>query len=196
MTRGGSGLTHRRWEWVNAYMRTWNATAASRAVGYKHPKPAGHNLLKNPVIQEEIKRRMSATEMEVGEVLYRFAEQARANIGDFLEQDEDTGKIQINWQAVKERGHLIKAVRHTKLGPTIELHDAQKALELIGRSLGMFVDKVDLKNTQTGDITVRFVANDGRDDQVVPPTPTGGIVTSGGIAELAERAEQSRTSDS
>lgn len=193
MTRGGSGLTDRRRKWIDVYLQTRNATEASRVVGYKYPRQAGHNLLQNPVVKEEIKRRMAATEMEVGEILYRFAEQARANIADFIAPDP-AGGIKLNWEEIKRRGYLIKSIKHTRSGPILELHDSQKALELIGKHLGMFVEKVSMESNQTGEITVRFVS--GHPDQLVSPAPASGVIESGGVDGTANGRDQPGAPDS
>ena len=45
-------------------------------------------------------------------------------------------------EKLAEFGHLIKSVSNTSHGLTVTLHDAQKALELIGRHYALFTDKL------------------------------------------------------
>lgn len=54
--------------------------------------------------------------------------------------------------------YLVKKFADTpRNGLTIELHDAQSALELIGRNQGMFKDKVELTGKDGGPVEYEFV---------------------------------------
>ncbi|HSW63413.1 MAG TPA: terminase small subunit [Dissulfurispiraceae bacterium] len=157
-------LTRRQRLFIEAYLQTWNASEAARRAGFANPGQQGHRLLKNVEIAAAVEARIREAAMQTAEVLSRLAEQARANIGEFIivkqvaldapedqdEQDPDqpdtsTGVntvtvMEIDWEQVKARGHLIKRITPGRYGTTIELHDGQTALVHIGRNLKLFTD--------------------------------------------------------
>lgn len=53
-------------------------------------------------------------------------------------------------QALREAGlgHLIKGVRRTRSVTNVELHDPDKAEELLARHLGMFVERHEIKTKE------------------------------------------------
>lgn len=100
--------------------------------------------------------------MGADEVLSRLAEQARSSIADVITVDErgwrlDLAKVQAN-------GHLVKRIRETREGPDVELHDAQAALSLLGKHLGLFVDVHEVR--ETADVTV-YIPDNTRDQATV-----------------------------
>lgn len=141
-------LSSRHKLFVDVYLETWNITRAAQAAEYKHPRTYGSHLLTQIDIQAEIKRRLAEKAMEADEVLARLKEQASANIGDFILKepcrDEDGNEyytIRLNWDMIKEKGHLIKKITHNPNGPVIELYDGQSALVHIGKHHGLFIDR-------------------------------------------------------
>lgn len=169
-------LTAKRRRFVEAYLTTWNATEAARQAGYSYPGKVGPRLTKTPAVEQAIRARIEAVAMGADEVLMRLAQQARASIGDYL---DETGEI--DWLKVKRDGHLIKSAARNSRGDRIELYDAQAALVHIGRHLALFVDRLEVREEETmpafGDgeleraartvmafqeeLVRRFAANDG-----------------------------------
>jgi len=91
-----------------------------------------------------IQARLAEEAMSADEALHRLADQARfdpANVAEALEQGSPAAIL----RKAAELGcsHLIKAVKYTKFGINVEFHDPQKALELIGRHLKLFTDRVE-----------------------------------------------------
>jgi len=110
----------------------------------------------NDSIREVIEARIAEKAMSADEALIRLADMARGNLADFV---QDYGAI--DWEAVKAKGHLVKKISHTAgKQSSIELYDAQSALEKIGRAHGLFVDR----HEQTGEIVLKVV-RDGTDSQ-------------------------------
>jgi len=98
--------------------------------------------------------------MSGDEVLGRLSQEARTNISEFIKKridpvlDKDgnpTGAIVetfgINWEVVKEKGHLIKSITSTANGPRIELYDGQSAKVQLGKYHKLFVDRQDVSGT-------------------------------------------------
>ena len=105
------------------------------------------------------------------EVLGRLSEHARVSVADFVTvklvpttlviplSDDDEGDapagveqgfvqvVELNAEAIKVNGHLIKSITPTKWGPRIELHDGQSALVQLGRYHKLFVDQAEVKST-------------------------------------------------
>jgi len=161
-----AGLTEKQKMFVLEYLVDLNATAAALRAGYSD-KTAGkiaHQLLEKTRIQEAIqeamKKRERRTEITSDKVLHQLAKIAFGDIKDFVTfeerrteytTDEDsegnTVKIQKEYSAVRIRpsdevdGTLLAEVAETKDGLKIKRHDSLKALELIGKHLGMFTEK-------------------------------------------------------
>ncbi len=132
-------LNNKRRIFIEEYLRTWNASEAARRAGYAHPGSQGHRLLKNVEIEAEIQRRLNELKMGADEVLIRLSGMARADISEFI---NDYGGI--DWDKVRAQGYLIKKIRHNRgKNSEIELHDAQSALQLIGKHHKLFTDRVE-----------------------------------------------------
>ena len=116
--------------------------------------------------------------MSADEVLMRLAEQARGDLGKFLNKDGDS--ITIDLKAMKADGktHLIKRISQTKrrrttkdvteeeVSTTLELYDAQAAQQLIGKHHKLFTDKVSFGD-EDGAIPIMLV-QPGQLDKLKP----------------------------
>jgi phage terminase small subunit len=151
---------------IEAYLETWNATEAARQAQYKDAMRSGWQLLKLSQVQAAIQARLEEVAMPANEVLTRLTQQARVNAGDFFKfkhvpvkdekgqpiVDENTGEVvtklvfdSIDWDMVRTHGYLIKKLGWARNGqPVLELHDSQKALELLGKHHRLFFDQVDM----------------------------------------------------
>ena len=134
----------RRQNFVEAYLRTWNASEAARQAGYLGDAAQnGWRLLQHPEIQGQIRERLAAMTLQADEVLARIADQARGDMGDFITIGDD-GQARLDLAKAERKGvtHLIKRLRQQASGGwDIELYDAQSALALLARHLQLFVDK-------------------------------------------------------
>lgn len=138
---------------IEAYLVTWVGAEAARIAGYAWPEKAATRLMKDARVQAAITARLDEVAMPANEVLARLAQQARVNMGDFIDVvdcvDPKTGAryrdIAIKWDVVKSYGYLVKKISYSRQGkPQIELVDNQKALELLGKKHKLFADVVDL----------------------------------------------------
>lgn len=134
-------LSAKRRAFVEEYLKDFNATAAARRAGYKHPNQMGPRLVKVGIIQQAIKQRLAEAAMEADEVLARLSKQARADIADFIVIDEETGKPVLDLRKAEGKTDLIKSVRETKDGTIIELHNSQSALVQMGKAHGAFEER-------------------------------------------------------
>jgi len=136
------GLAVKQLRFVEEYPKDWNATAAAKRAGYseKTAYSQGQRLLKHVEVKAAIDERIRQLTMSADEVLLRLAQHARADLSDVVDDDKT-----LNWKRAREAGktHLIKTLSVTDKGERVQLHDPQRALELIGRAQGLFIDKVE-----------------------------------------------------
>lgn len=155
-------LTNKQQAFIEEYLLDFNATRAAERAGYRGNANSlacmGYELLRNPKIESVVRRRLQEKAMHADEVLMRLADQARADIGDFLRRDGD-GPLVVDLEQAHRLGtlHLVKKLKHrvfhhvddrgnvthVEVRAEIELHDAQKALELLGKHHGLFKERVE-----------------------------------------------------
>lgn len=132
----------------------------------------GYENLNKPHIKQEIDKRMKdrekRTEITQDKVLKELASIGFANASDFVKVEEkeyisgyekdEEGNLDIN-RPIYSRGKFVNiyetdsiekeklaalaGIKHGANGIEIKLHDKVKALELIGKHLAMFTDKVE-----------------------------------------------------
>lgn len=157
-----------------------NGTEAARRAGYAGDdrtlaSVASENLRK-PDIRSQIEARFEEVAMPAKEVLARLADQARSSMGDFMEIQED-GKIRLKLKEASANGklHLIKKIKveETLIGPlvtgqvvSLELYDAQSALQLIGKHHSLFVERSEHTGKDGGPIEHKFDLSGLSDDQL------------------------------
>ncbi len=133
-----SVLTFRQRLFVSYYLgdANGNATEAARMAGYAVPGVQGCENLAKPNIRAEIEAALVGPAMSADETLARISDFASADLGDFAEMFKvEEGVVVFDLKAAKAAGisHLLKSVKPSKYGMTVELHDAQAALEKLAR---------------------------------------------------------------
>ena len=135
-------LTDKQALFVEEYLQDFNATRAAERAGYSGDENSlavqGHRLLRNAKIAERVRLRLQEAAMTANEVLSRLAAIARSSYSEYLTSDAtvDFGRLIADGQ-----GFLVKAIKDTRYGKQIEFYDAQRALELIGKRYGLFVER-------------------------------------------------------
>lgn len=139
-------LTDKERAFVLAYVECLNGAKAARAAHYSESSIytiASENLRK-PHIRTAIDALLAERAMPAGEILARLTDHARGSLEDFLSV---RGRgIALDLKKATDRGvlHLVKRYSKTKQGVTIELHDPQAALQLLGRHYRLFIDRTEL----------------------------------------------------
>jgi len=141
-----AALTDKERAFVLAYVDCLNATKAAKLARYSETsaRQIGSENLSKPHIRTAIDALLDARAMPAGEILARLSEYARGSMEDFFSV---RGRgITLDLKKASERGvlHLIKRYSKTKQGVTIELHDPQAALQLLGRHYRLFIDRTEL----------------------------------------------------
>jgi len=147
-------LTSKQKIFCDEYLIDLNATRA-----YKKAYPSvkkddtaavnGNRLLRNAKVKEYIDKRMKdrekRTEITQDMVLKELAAIAFSNGADFAKvTDVNIVEIIPTDELPIDKKKAISAIKETKFGINIETCDKVKALELLGKHLGMFKDKLEL----------------------------------------------------
>lgn len=167
-------LTERQEQFCNEYLIDLNATQAAIRAGYKEKTAysAGQRLLKHVEIQKRIQQlkneRSERTEISQDRVLKELAAIAFADATDFVQVTEkplynsdgekmldNAGKIIMipdveitETEKLKpEQKKAIASIKQGRNGIEVKLNDKTKALELLGRHLGMWNDKQEINLT-------------------------------------------------
>lgn len=143
MSRIGK-LTNKQQAFIDAYcsISKFNATDAARRAGYKHPEVQGSQNLEK--LSVEISKRMQHLKEKSGASIMSQQEVAQ-RLSKFA-----NGSIKV--QQLANNGKLVDAPVSPK--------DQLKALELLGKSYGMFVDKKEV----SGDMSIDIGIGDYDDD--------------------------------
>lgn len=155
--------------WLKVYLSTWNATEAARQAGYKDPEQAGYENKRKQELAAAIEQHIESI-MPAGEVLQRLADHARGSMADFI--DVDTNTLDLQKAAQEGKLHLIKKFTRvdteTSSRVSIEIHDAQSALGLLGKHHGLFKEVIDV-HFNPGELTDEQLARiaAGEDPQMV-----------------------------
>lgn len=164
---------------VNEYVKCWNASEAARKAGYsvRSAGSIGHELLKKPEIDAEIRRKLEESAMSADEVLQRLGKQARGSHESWIKVGDD-GKIYFDFSSKEARQNLdlikkIKTRRTITRGEEeetetewveVELYDSQRALELIGKHHKIFTENVDLTTKGEQIKVVEVIKHNGSED--------------------------------
>lgn len=167
-------MTDKQNRFCEEYLIDLNATQAVIRAGYstKGASVTGAKLLTNTKIRARIDAAMAAQSRRTGisadRVVRELARLAFVNPSDVI----DTNKATVKHDASRDDTAAISSIKikvsDSEQGSSIEreirLTDKNKALELLGRHLGMFNDKLNV----TGDAVVKIIDDVPQD--VVPDT--------------------------
>ena len=145
-------LTPKQAEFVRQYLVDLNATAAAIRAGYSErtAKSQGQRLLTNVDVSAALAaakaEREQRTEITQDRVVSELAKIAFADPRELMEWGPEGVKLKDSAELTEEQAASVAEVSETttKDGGSLRLkkHDKVKALELLGRHLGMFTDKV------------------------------------------------------
>ena len=147
-------MTEKQKIFADEYLIDLNATRAYR-VAYPSVKKdetasaAAARMLRNVKVQkyisDRIEERQKRTEVTQDRVLQELAYIAFARVTDYATVRNDVVKIKNTDELTDEQIRAISGIKEGKFGIELKLNDKEKALELLGRHLGMWNDKLDIK---------------------------------------------------
>lgn len=167
-------MTEKQKIFADEYLIDLNATRAYRKAYPSVKKDetaaqAGSRMLRNVKVAEYIAERMQArqerTEITQDRVLEELAAIAFARATDYAEVKDDQVFIKDTAGLSENRIKAIAGIKQGKFGIEVKLNDKEKALELLGRHLGMFKDRVEVsgleeEKTKLSDL-IRQMRGDG-----------------------------------
>lgn len=152
------GLNPKKRRFVAEYLKDLNGTQAAIRSGYAEAtaKEQACRLLKEPQIQALVKKgmdkRSERTEITQDKVLIELSKIAFGNMRDVASWNESGVRFKPSDELTDDQAATIQEVTETtnQHGGSLKIkqHDKVKALELIGRHLGMFKDKVEIIDTE------------------------------------------------
>ena len=147
-------LTEKQKRFVDEYLIDLNATQAAIRAGYsvRTAKDIGCENLAKPNIQQKISEKMAERSKRTGvnqdRIVLELAKIAFVNAADVIDSDDATIKAGATDDDNAPIQSLKVKVIPTKEGEGVEreirLNDKLKALELLGKHLGMWNDKLDV----------------------------------------------------
>ena len=157
-------LTPKQMRFVDEWLIDFNGKQAAIRAGYsaKTAEATAARLLRNVKVQAEISRRQKdlqrRTEVTQDRVVKELARVAFADATDYacvetLTYENEDGTVSpVQIVSPKDTDTLsddqraaIASIKQGANGVEIKLHDKIKALELLGRHIGMFTDKLEVK---------------------------------------------------
>ena len=138
-------LSPRRERFAQEYLKDRLGGQAVVRAGYS-PRGAtvtACRLLANANVQERIAELAAATEMSGEEIIARLTLQARGAQGEYIYLNS-LGEPALNLEKLKADGlaHLIKGFSVSAKGLRFEFYDAQAALIILGKSVGVLTERV------------------------------------------------------
>ncbi len=138
------------------YLIDLNATQAAIRAGYsvKTATVIANENLRKPYIQQHIEQRMKVrserTNITQDQVISELTKIAFSNVTDYVnvitKDQQQAVVIKDSDELDDDQRAAIKSIKNRLYGIEIEPYDKLKALELLGRHLGMFTDKVEVKD--------------------------------------------------
>ena len=167
-------MTEKQKIFADEYLIDLNATRAYRKAYPSVKKDetaaqAGSRMLRNVKVAEYIAERMQARQERTGitqdRVLEELAAIAFARATDYAEVKDDQVFIKDTTGLSENQIKAIAGIKQGKFGIEVKLNDKEKALELLGRHLGMFKDRVEVsgleeEKTKLSDL-IRQMRGDG-----------------------------------
>ena len=151
-------MTEKQKKFADEYLIDLNATRAYKAA-YKSVKndnsamAGASRMLRNvkvaTYIEEKMAERAERTEIKQEDVVKELAKIGFAQITDYVEVQNINGFekviIKPTDEIEKEKIGAIAGIKEGRNGIEIKMNDKVKALELLGKHLGMFTDKQEIK---------------------------------------------------
>ncbi len=154
-------LTPKQSRFVAEYLVDLNATQAAIRAGYKKKNAyqIGSENLRKPQIQEAIRVNREAqevrTQISADRVLRELARVAFADATDLAFIEDGHVRLRDSSTLSEDQRAAVACIKEGAAGPEVRLYDKIKALELIGKHLGMFE-----RREEAEDRSVRVVIED------------------------------------
>jgi len=167
------GLNAKQERFVLEYLLDFNGTKAAIRAGYseKSAHSTATTLLKNPKVSSAMRNKIAEKEgvfdIKKNDVLNELGKIAFSNLTDVAEWSHNHFHLKDSADLLKKHSSVIKKIsfketegdKRTTYSASVETHDKLKALELLGKHLGLF--EVLDNNEGKKEYTIAFDAEDG-----------------------------------
>jgi phage terminase small subunit len=170
-------LTPKQEMFVKEYLVDLNATQAAIRAGYSQATAMeqGYQLLRKTSVQTALQVAMNArsqrTEITADRVLEELAKLAFSDMRDFAKWSEAGVTLISSDQLSAEAAACVSEVSQTitKDGGSIKfkLHDKKSSLELLGKHLGLFVERHEHTGKGGGPIETAVTISDKEKEQLI-----------------------------
>lgn len=146
-------LTQKETLFVQEYLIDLNATQAAIRAGYSKDSAhtTGHSNIKKPEVQsaifEAMNKRMKRTNVTQEQIILALKRIAFANIRDIMNWNDSSVNITPSEDLTRSKTYAIAEIsenvnQHART-VKVRLKDSIRALELLGKHTGLFVDRTD-----------------------------------------------------
>lgn len=153
-------LTDKQAAFVQEYLVDLNATQAAIRAGYS-PRSAselGARLLAREHVQEAVRQaqaqRAERVALTADRVVRELARIAFSDPRDLMEWGPDGVVLRPSAELSAEQAASVAEVAGSTSGPRLKKHDKVKALELLGRHIGLFTERV--QNSVSGNLSISW----------------------------------------
>jgi phage terminase small subunit len=149
-------LSAKRQRFVDEYCVDFNGTQAAIRAGYSANSAAiqAARLLINDNVKKALdEKRLEIAEsskLKVSDVIDELRNIAFSDITQVISFNNSKAKVKSSRKLSEDAKKTIASVSQTQNGLTVKLHDKVKALELLGRYLNIFTDRVEVDGCGLG----------------------------------------------
>jgi phage terminase small subunit len=149
-------LSAKRQRFVDEYCVDFNGTQAAIRAGYSanSANMQAARLLTNDSVRKALdEKRLEIAEsskLKVSDVIDELRNIAFSDITQVISFSASKAKVKSSRKLTEDAKKTIASVSQTQNGLTVKLHDKVKALELLGRYLNIFTDRVEVEGRGLG----------------------------------------------
>ncbi|NCB44323.1 MAG: terminase small subunit [Clostridia bacterium] len=149
-------LPAKRQRFVDEYCVDFNGTQAAIRAGYsiKSANEQAARLLANDNVKKALdEKRLEIAEsskLKTSDVIDELRKIAFSDITQVISFSSAKAKVKSSRKLTEDAKKTIASVSQTQNGLTVKLHDKVKALELLGRYLNIFTDRVEVEGRGLG----------------------------------------------
>ena len=149
-------LSAKRQRFVDEYCIDFNGTQAAIRAGYsiKSANEQAARLLANVSVKRALEEKRAeiseSSKLKTSDVIDELKNIAFSDITQVVSFNAAKAKVKSSRKLSEDAKKTIASVSQTQNGLTVKLHDKVKALELLGRYLNIFTDRVEVDGCGLG----------------------------------------------
>lgn len=149
-------LSAKQQRFVNEYCVDFNGTQAAIRAGYaaNSANTQATRLLANDYIKKALEEKKieiaESSKLKTSDVIDELRRIAFSDITQVMSFSASKAKIKSSRKLSEDAKKIVASVSQTQAGLTVKLHDKVKALELLGRYLNIFTDRVEVEGRGLG----------------------------------------------